>query len=98
MRREATLRTSSLYEEVGGVASCRVAASYGRGRLRGGADRPVHLSAPTDRRDSSVFFLTFFDFFLHFLKTFFTTFFCPFVFLFVFFVSFASVWLCFCIF
>ena len=58
-RQVAMLRTSSSYEEVGGVATCRAAAPYGCSRGRAGG----RLSAPVDRRG---FVRTFFAFFKNF--------------------------------
>ena len=66
----AMLRTSSLYEEVGGVATRRASALYGRDRSR------LRLSAPADRRGQAPLFLKFFCFFL--LFKFFFLYFCLF--------------------
>ena len=68
------LRTSSSYEEVGGVATYRAAAPYGRGR------GCPHLSAGADRRGLVRAFLAFFFAFFLTLKFFFCVclFFCVF--------------------
>ena len=65
-RRVAMPRTSSLYEEVGSVATCRAATPYGRGC--GGTDRLAALRACL-RLQIGVGAEPFFGFFLLFFKT-----------------------------